>query len=131
MKRTICKIARACLCPNSRGGRLIFGLALIGAASAPRVAWSQSQWMNGSGGAIYYNGGNVGSQRPAQRNVPLSVTVSSATLVLTDASGAPFSTSAMTFQALPTDVGVSPPLLASMFPPPDAKMIHVYVAALR
>jgi hypothetical protein len=66
--------------------------------------------------------------------VPMSVTVSSATLVLGDATGAVLAPAPITFQALATDVGVAAgPLSAftSMFPPPDAKIIHVYATALR
>lgn len=67
-------------------------------------------------------------------NVPMSVTVSSATLVLADTTGATLTATPITFQALATDVGVAATPLApfaSMFPPPDAKIIHVYATALR
>jgi len=63
----------------------------------------------------------------------MSLTVSSANVALADATGAPLAPAPMTFEALATDVGVSPvpSAFASMFPPPDAKMIHVYATALR
>jgi hypothetical protein len=48
----------ACLSGKGRPAALIFGLALISTVMAPRAAWGQ--WTNGSGGTIYYNGGNVG-----------------------------------------------------------------------
>jgi hypothetical protein len=66
-------------------------------------------------------------------NVAMSATISSQTLTLTDSSGAPLSAAAIPFQVLPTDIEVTgAPLSPStrMFPPPDAKMIHVYATGL-
>ncbi len=65
--------------------------------------------------------------------VPMSVTVSSATVTLADATGAALAANPITLEALQSDVGASagaPAAFASMFPPPDAKIIHVYAAAL-
>lgn len=66
-------------------------------------------------------------------NVPMSVTVSSKTLSLADKTGAPVSASPMPFQVLPTDIAVTgapPSPLARMFPPPDARIVHVYATGL-
>ena len=66
-------------------------------------------------------------------NVPMGVTVSSKTLLLADKSGAPVSASATPFQVLPTDIEVTEaPLtpVTRMFPPPDAKVVHVYATGL-
>jgi hypothetical protein len=67
-------------------------------------------------------------------SVPLNVTVSSGTLSLTDSTGAALSSAPIPFQILPTDAEVtgaqaSPAL--SMFPPPDARIVDVYAAALK
>ena len=60
MKRAYCVIIRACSVSFLAGhsGALIIGLALVGTASLAGPAWGQ--WTTGSGGTIYYNGGNVG-----------------------------------------------------------------------
>lgn len=66
-------------------------------------------------------------------NVPMSATVSSNTLSLADKTGAPLTASAMPFQVLPTDIvvtGAPPSPATRMFPPPDAKMVHVYATGL-
>lgn len=49
---------RACSYLKARQRALIAGLAVVCMAAAPRPAWGQ--WTTGSGGTIYYNGGNVG-----------------------------------------------------------------------
>ncbi len=67
-------------------------------------------------------------------NVPMSVTVTSNTLSLADNTGAPLSAAAAPFQALPTDIEVAGEPLSPacrMFPPPDARMVHVYTTGLR
>jgi hypothetical protein len=67
-------------------------------------------------------------------NVPMSVTVTSNTLVLADNTGAPLSAAAMPFQVLPMDIEVTGEPLSPasrMFPPPDARMVHVYPTGLR
>lgn len=43
---------------KARRGAVLVALILAGMAAAPRAAWGQ--WTTGSGGTIYYNGGNVG-----------------------------------------------------------------------
>jgi hypothetical protein len=58
MNRAHCVIVRACSWLAGHPGAWIIGLAVAGMASAPSPAWGQ--WTFGSGGAIYYNGGNVG-----------------------------------------------------------------------
>lgn len=60
MKRAYCVIIRACSVSFLAGhsGALIIALALVGTASLASPAWGQ--WTTGSGGTIYYNGGNVG-----------------------------------------------------------------------
>ncbi len=61
-------------------------------------------------------------------NIPMTVTVSSRTVALADSSGAAFGTSPTPFQVLPTDIevtGASSSPITRMFPPPDAKIIHV------
>lgn len=66
-------------------------------------------------------------------NVPMSVTISSGSLLLADKTGAQLSATAMPFQVLPTDIEVTGAPLSPatrMFPPPDARMVHVYVAGL-
>jgi hypothetical protein len=66
-------------------------------------------------------------------NVPMSVTISSATVVLADGTGTALAPTAVTFEALQGDLGFAPGApsqFASMFPPQDAKMIHVYATAL-
>jgi hypothetical protein len=67
-------------------------------------------------------------------DVPMNLTISSATVVLADATGTALAPTAVTFEALQGDLGFAPGApsqFASMFPPPDAKMIHVYATALR
>jgi hypothetical protein len=66
-------------------------------------------------------------------SVPLSVTVSSGTLSLTSSSGAALSSAPIPFQILPTDAEVTGAQASSalrMFPPPDARIVDVYAAAL-
>jgi len=65
-------------------------------------------------------------------SVPMSVTISS-NLLLADKTGTPVSASAMPFQVLPTDIEVTGAPLSPatrMFPPPDARMVHVYATGL-
>lgn len=84
---------------------------------------------------MIYSDGNVrdyGTVVPI--NVAMSVTISSNTVALVDNNSAPISTSANSFQVLPTDIevtGAPPSPITRMFPPPDAEMIHVYTAGLR
>jgi hypothetical protein len=58
MKRVHRAIMSASLFTKARPGVLAIGLALVSMASMVSPAWGQ--WLYGSGGAIYYNGGNVG-----------------------------------------------------------------------
>jgi len=63
----------------------------------------------------------------------MSVTVSSKTLLLADKTGVPVAASAMPFQVLPTDIEVTgAPVtpVTRMFPPPDARIVHVYATGL-
>ena len=66
-------------------------------------------------------------------NIPMGVTISSLTVALADVAGTPLTATPITFEALQSDVGPAaggPLAFQSMFPPPDAKMIHIYVTAL-
>lgn len=61
-------------------------------------------------------------------NVAMTVTISSNTVALSDRAGDPLSP-AMPFEVLPADIVVTgAPLspITRMFPPPDAKIVHVY-----
>ncbi len=67
-------------------------------------------------------------------NIPMSVTVSSRTVALAGSSGSAFGTSPTPFQVLPADIEVTGAPLSPttrMFPPPDAKIIHVYATGLK
>jgi hypothetical protein len=67
-------------------------------------------------------------------SVPLNVTVSSGTLSLADSTGAALSSAPIPFQILPTDAevtGAQPSFALRMFPPPDARIVDVYAAALK
>jgi hypothetical protein len=67
-------------------------------------------------------------------NVPLSVAVSSRNVALAGSGGTAVPTSPMPFKVLPTDIEVTGAPLSSatrMFPPPDAKIIHVYATGLK
>ncbi len=67
-------------------------------------------------------------------NVQLSVTVSSRNVALAGSGGTAFGTSPMPFKVLPTDVEVTgAPLspVTRMFPPPDAKIVHIYATGLQ
>jgi hypothetical protein len=66
--------------------------------------------------------------------VPLSAAVSSNTLALAGAGGTALSAAPMPFQILPTDIeatGAPQSPITRMFPPPDARIIHVYANALK
>jgi len=58
MKRAHCEMVRACSYLTVHPGAFTIGLALIFMTWLPSPAWGQ--WLTGSGGTIYYNGGNVG-----------------------------------------------------------------------
>ena len=67
-------------------------------------------------------------------NIPMSVTVSSRTVALAGSSGSAFGTAPTPFQVLPADIEVTGAPLSPttrMFPPPDAKIIHVYATGLK
>ena len=84
---------------------------------------------------MIYSDGNVrdyGTVVPI--NIPMSVTITSNAVALADSTGAPLSRSAMPLQVFPTDIevtGAPPSPVTRMFPPSDAKMIHVYTTGLR
>jgi len=65
-------------------------------------------------------------------NVAMSVTISSATVTLNNTTGAPLAASPIAFTILPTDVVVTGnPTAPPMFPPRDARIVHVYAAGLK
>ena len=67
-------------------------------------------------------------------NLAMSVTVASNTVALSGRSGEPLSASPAAFQILPTDIvvtGAPPSPVTRMFPPPDAKVIHVYATGIK
>lgn len=66
--------------------------------------------------------------------VPMSVTISSRNLTLVDKDGSPITGTPMPIEVLSTDievVGEAKSLFTSKFPPPNARMIHVYTTDLR
>jgi uncharacterized protein (TIGR03437 family) len=75
--------------------------------------------------------GTCGAAPPAESSPYVLLPVDS---TLADSTGAALSAAAAPFQVLPTDIEVTGEPLSPasrMFPPPDARMIHVYATGLR
>lgn len=84
---------------------------------------------------VVFSDGNVrdyGTVVPI--NAPMSATVSSNKVAISDKTGAALGASPIPFKVLPTDIevaGAPRNQVTRMFPPPDAKMIHVYATGLK